>query len=162
MADFKIIETQEEFDKAIQKRLEQKDREIAERYKGYLSPDDVKKLKDGYEEQIAKTNGDLETLTGKIKLHDKEVQELTQRAVTAETAMTKGRIATEYGIPLELSGRLVGETEDDLKKDAETFASYMGGTKTAPPMFSREPAGKADSTGQALATVLSQLNEQFK
>lgn len=162
MADFKPIETQEEFDKAIQKRLEQKDRELAERFKGYLSPDDVKKMKDGYEEQLKKASGDLETLTGKIQSHDKEVQELTQRAVKAETAMQKGRIATEYGIPLELSGRLIGETEEDLKKDAETFASFMGGTKTAPPMFSHEPSGKVDTTGQALANVLSQINEQFK
>ena len=31
MADFKVIETQEDFDKMIQKRLEQKEREVAER-----------------------------------------------------------------------------------------------------------------------------------
>lgn len=162
MADFKTIETQEEFDRAIQKRLEQKDREAQERYKGYLSPDDVNKLKAGYEEQLKKANSDLETLTGKVQAHDKEVQELTQRAVKAESAMRKGRIATEYGIPLELSDRLIGENEEDLKKDAETFASFMGGTKTAPPLFTHEPAGKADPTTSALVSVLSQLNDQFK
>ena len=33
MSDFKVIETQEDFDKAIQKRLAQKDRELEEQYK---------------------------------------------------------------------------------------------------------------------------------
>ena len=37
MSEFKAIETQEEFDKAIKARLAQKDRELADQYKDYQS-----------------------------------------------------------------------------------------------------------------------------
>ena len=43
--EFTPITTQEEFDKAIQKRLAQKEREMTESFKEYMSPDDVKTLK---------------------------------------------------------------------------------------------------------------------
>ena len=52
MADFKPIETQEDFDKMIQKRLEQKEREVLERFKDYSSPDDVAALKADFEKKI--------------------------------------------------------------------------------------------------------------
>jgi hypothetical protein len=52
MADFKPIETQEDFDKIIQKRLEQKEREVLERFKDYSSPDDVAALKADFEKKI--------------------------------------------------------------------------------------------------------------
>ena len=52
MADFKVIETQEDFDKAIQKRLDQKDRELAEKYKDYLAPEDVAKLTAEHEKAV--------------------------------------------------------------------------------------------------------------
>ncbi len=37
----------------------------------------------------------------------------------------KYRIANENGIPLELASKLTGETEEDLKKDAETLSSFI-------------------------------------
>lgn len=37
----------------------------------------------------------------------------------------KYRIANENGIPLELASKLSGETEEDLKKDAETLSSFI-------------------------------------
>ena len=47
--NFKVIETQEELDKIIKSRLAQKDREIAESYKDYLSPEKAEALKADYE-----------------------------------------------------------------------------------------------------------------
>ena len=45
MGDFIPIQTQEEFDKAIKARLAQKDRELEERFKDYLSPEKAAELK---------------------------------------------------------------------------------------------------------------------
>ena len=62
MAEFKVIETQEEFDSAIQKRLAHKEREVSERFKGYLSPDDVKALTADYDGKLSKAQTDLEAM----------------------------------------------------------------------------------------------------
>ena len=52
MSDFTPIQTQEEFDKAIRGRLAQKDRELEEKYKDYLSPDKVSSLREDYEKKL--------------------------------------------------------------------------------------------------------------
>lgn len=161
MAEFKAIETQEEFDNAIRKRLEQKEREVSERFKGYLSPDDVKALTADYDGKLSKAQTDLEAMTAKLAGHDQEVADLTARAVKAETSLLKGKVANAHGIPLELAGRLVGDTEEEIAKDAETFASFMA-PKSAPPLRANDPGGhyaKADAKDVALMSVLSQLTQ---
>ena len=52
MSEFTPITTQEEFDKAIQKRLAQKEREVTENFKEYMSPDNVKELRAEFERKI--------------------------------------------------------------------------------------------------------------
>lgn len=41
-------------------------------------------------------------------------------------------IANENGIPLELASKLTGETEEDLKKDAETLSYFITKKQTLP------------------------------
>ena len=71
MGDFKTIETQEEFDKMIQKRLEQKEREVSERFKDYLSPEEVAKIRSEYDGKIKVANDSLkaerDAITRQIK-----------------------------------------------------------------------------------------------
>ena len=148
MSDFKVIETQEDFDAAIQKRLAQKEREVTARFDGYMSPDDVKALKDGYEKTIAEN-------AGKIKDHDKTVADLTERATKAEKALLRQSIAASHGIPAELADRLVGDSKEDLEKDADALAAFIA-SKAAPPMRSTEPA-ITDSKSASLAKFAAGL-----
>lgn len=37
------------------------------------------------------------------------------------------KVAMENGIPYELAGKLSGETEDEMKKDAEAFSKFLKG-----------------------------------
>lgn len=158
MSEFKVIETQEEFDRIIQKRLAQKEAEVSKKYEGYLSPDDIQKLKADYDGKLAQAQADLEAMTTKVAAHDQEVADLTARAVKAETSLLKGEVANKHGIPLELAGRLIGDTKEDLEKDAESFASYMG-PKAAPPLRSNDPANQSTGLDGAYAAVLSQLTQ---
>ena len=162
--EFKVIETQEDFDKAIQKRLARADREMQEKYQDYLAPDKVEELKQEYEKKIQKAEEDLNAANEKIAGHDQIVADLTTRATTAENKLLKGRIANDAGIPLELAARLVGNNEEELKKDAEQLASYLV-PKAAPPLRSSDPAGGATGTqakiNSDMATMLSQINQQF-
>lgn len=120
MADFTPITTQEEFDKAIQERLSRKDRELADKYKDYLSPNQQEKLRKEYEEKLTKAAEDLKAIQDKQKEHDQTVSDLTKRAQTAENSLLKNQIAYEHKLPLELATRLVGDNKADLEKDAET------------------------------------------
>lgn len=155
--EFKIIETQEDFDKAIQKRLAQKDKEQAEKYKDYLSPDGVASLKGEYDKKLQELNDALAKANEKIAGNDKVVSELTTRATTAESDLLKSRIAHESGVPFELAGRLVGSNEEELKADAEKFASFLG-PKSAPPLHSTDPG--SNKSGD-MAAMLNQINQQF-
>ena len=148
MADFTAITTQEEFDKAIKKRLEQKDRELAEKYRDYLAPDKVDALKADYDKKLADASAALKTATEKIAGHEKETADLLSRATTAETALLKGKVASKHKIPLELAERLVGDTEEALDADARAFAGLMQPT-SAPPIHSNDPAPGGDPADAA-------------
>lgn len=160
MSDFTPIETQEDFDKAIQKRLAQKDRELAEQYKDYLSPDKANALKDEYEKKLADINESLTKANETIKSHDQIVSELTTRATKAEADLLKSRIAHESGVPFELAGRLVGSNEEELKADAQQFASFLA-PRQAPPLSTGE-TGSGNNANAGLAKMLKDINAQFQ
>ena len=156
--EFKVIETQEDFDKAIQKRLAQKDKEQAEKYKDYLSPDDVTLLKDEYEKQLKELNDMLAQAKEKIAGNDQIVADLTNRAKTAEGDLLKSRIAHESGVPYELANRLVGNNEEELRADAEKLAPFLS-PKAAPPLHTADPNSNGNG---GLANMLNQINQQFQ
>lgn len=170
MADFKVIETQEDFDKAIQKRLEQKDREVAEKFKGWISPDDANALKAEHDKALQEMQAKLAKAEETAGTHDTQIQELTQRAAQAESALLKSRIAHETGVPIELADRLVGATAEEIKADAEKIAGYLA-PKNAPPLRSTEPSQAFMMTGNpendsrqaaqaAMMSILPQLAQQ--
>lgn len=128
MSEFKEIKTQEEFEQRLAERLSQKERSVRKEYEDYFSPDDVKKIKEDYQGQIDTLSGDKVTLETQIK-------DYKEKAVKYETDSVKTRIAAEMGIPFELIDRLKGETEDDLRKDAELLSSY---SKVVPPLANTE------------------------
>jgi len=167
---FTPIETQEDFDAAIKKRLEQKERELKDLYKGYLSPEAVEELRKELEGKNADKISDLtDKLTKaqeKAATVDETVRALTARATSAEKSLLKQKVAHSKGIALELAERLIGDTEEELTADAENFAAYMA-PHTAPPMRSTEtPFGAFTSSGskgaandEAYMALLGQLSQ---
>lgn len=161
MSEFKTIETQEELDKIIKKRLEQKDREVAEQYKDYLSPDDAKAMKADYEKQIEDAKKLVTEAQEKLKTYDDTVSQLTKRAETAEVSLLKNKVAIENNVPIKLASRLVGTTEEELKADAQSFMEGLG-TRTSggsePPLHIGGTMPKSANTyDAAMAGFVSQL-----
>ena len=68
---------------------------------------------------------DFEGFEGKLAEKDNLIKDY-------EVKNLKYRIANENGIPLELASKLTGETEEDLKKDAETLSSFITKKQTLP------------------------------
>lgn len=157
MSDFTPIQTQEEFDKAIKGRLAQKDREAEEKYKDYLSPDKVSELKADYEKKLEEAKKAAKEAADKASGFDKTVAELTTRAEKAENSLLKTNIAYSHKLPLELAGRLVGTTEEELTKDAESLAALVKPAGT-PPLYSNDPNHAAKSAvDQAMLGLLNQM-----
>ena len=67
------------------------------------------------------------------------------------------RIAFEVGLPFELSEKLSGETEEEIRADAEKLAGYVNSAKKPSPKFSSEIPPN-DSQKTALLSMLRKLN----
>ena len=140
--EFKVIETQEAFDAAIKSRLERNTKsvtdtvtkEITQKYEGYISPDEAKKSADkiaDLEKQLADGKATIDALTAKNSAY--------------EINSAKMKIALAAGLPAELSERLNGTNEEELKKDAEALAALM---KPA-----HQPKSRSTEDGSGLSGV---------
>lgn len=133
MEEFKAITTQEAFDAAIKERLERNTRsvtdEVKKQFEGYQSPDDAKKAAD----QIA-------ALTQQLADQKQTAADLTAKVHAHEINSTKLKIAHETGIPYELAQRLSGETEEDIRKDAETLSRFTAHGQPTPDFSPEQPA----------------------
>ena len=138
--EFKAIESQEELDRIIGERLT-RDREARQKEfkEKYGDPDEMLKANKTLEEELGKLNAQLKEQTEKYADFDSQIAEMQNKVKNYETASVKQRIAHEYGVPFEMAGRLTGETEEEIRSDAQTIAKYLK-QKDAPPLKSTEPA----------------------
>lgn len=111
MAEFKAINTQEEFDAAIKDRLARAEAAVRKQYEGYKSPDDVQKELDKYKD-FEKQVSDLKTENGKLKV-----------AGWKQAALAKHKLPADY---LEF---IQGEDEKAIDASAEKLAKLAGGSK---------------------------------
>lgn len=162
--NFKVIETQEELDKIIKSRLAQKDREVAESYKDYLSPEKAEALKADYEKKLEEANKNLKDAQDKLKTFDSTVSELKKRAETAEVSLMKNKVAIENKLPIELADRLIGANEEELKADAEKLSGILKPTSAPPIHISNPTSGASTGTGNidaGMAELVAQINAQM-
>lgn len=153
MADFKIIETQEQLDAIIGDRLK-RDREArAKEYEGYTSAEDLKKIKDGYEETISQLRASEKTNAEKYADFDKKLAEKDKMIKRYETDSAKTKIVSELGLNLQAAGFVTGETEDEIRKSAEALKKLIGNPLT--PLRSQEQNPDKNS---GLRTMLNNLN----
>ena len=107
--------------------------------------------------------GDVEDLQGKITTHegtiaarDKTIADLQKQVKGYETTALKQKIAKEKGIPMDFAARLSGETEADIKADADAMAGMLKAVKGPAPLF--EPGGKdPDAKTVGMTTMLNEL-----
>lgn len=132
MAEFTPINTQAEFDAAIAERLSRQEKSLAAKYEGYMTSEDAASLKAGYEKTIADLKGEIETAKGAKEASEKQLTDALSKIKGYESDSVKTRIALEMGIPYGMASRLRGETEEDIRKDAETFLSLMPKGAAAP------------------------------
>lgn len=159
MEEFKAITTQEEFDERIRERLKRQEESISKKYEGFMSAGDVEKLKGDYDRQIADLNSAVKAAADKAATYDKDIADRDAKIKSYETSVLKTKIAHEVGIPYELAGRLSGESEEDLRKDAEGLSKLMNKSHEVPPMQSTEP-GEISGTNDSLKKIVQSLRKE--
>ena len=142
MAEFTPITTQEEFNSRISQRLEEA--RNAERQK-YADYETVKK--------------DLETAKEDAQKKDKTITDLQEQLKGSRAELAKTRIALEKGLPIEMSARLTGETEEEIRKDAEMLSALFTRQKDPAPLRDPEP-GAGGGKDSALRALLADIKNQ--
>lgn len=132
MSDFKVIETQEQLDAIVKDRLERAEKKAEEKYAGYLSPEEVEAKISDLNKQVEELSNSLTSAGDKAKTDAEAIAGLEAKIKNYETASVKSRIAHEVGIPYELANKLSGETEEDIRKDAENLKPFVTKHQTAP------------------------------
>lgn len=117
--EFKAITTQEEFNAAIKDRIARAESKVRDEYKDYVKPDT-------YKDYIApdKYNEDLQAEQDKTAAAEKDRDTYKTQVENLQTEALRTKVALESGIPLSLADRLKGTTEEELKKDAESFKMF--------------------------------------
>lgn len=72
----------------------------------------------GPDDDVKKT---LNELKAQLKAEQKAREEAAAKAAAAERQALRLKVAADLGLPPALAGRLQGETEDELRADAETL-----------------------------------------
>lgn len=105
---------------------------------------------------VAGLQGQITTLTGERDAHAATIAQLQGQIKGYETNALKQKIAGEKGIPLEFASRLAGETEADIKADADKMAGYLRAFKGAAPLA--EPGQPTENNSRArLRTMLGKM-----
>lgn len=117
MSDFTPITTQEELNKIVSERVNA----TKERFKDWVSPDDLEKIRKEYDKQIADLTSASEASAKKYADYDKELADRDAKIKGFETNALKNRIAHETGLQYGAAEFLQGEDEESIKKSAEAL-----------------------------------------
>lgn len=160
MGDFTPINTQEEFDAAIKSRIEQAKRSEkeaqAKNYEGWTSPDDLAKIKAEYDEKIKGFETSQNDSAAKLAQYEKDIAERDTKIKGYESSNLKSKIAHEMGIPYELAGRLTGDDETAIRKDAESLSKIIKSNTHHAPAADKENKGDGDDDRTSLFKELAQ------
>ena len=154
MADFTVIETQEQFDAAIKDRLNREKSKFAEQLAGY---DETKAQLDEANKKITDLTDALTAANEKISGFDEQIKERDTKIATYATRAAKTQIAHEMGLSFDAIDFLQGDDEDEIRKSAESLKNLVGAQKVAP-LANNEPVN-LDPQEAAFRGMLSDLKK---
>ena len=155
MADFTVIETQEQFDAAIKDRLGREKAKFAEQLAGY---DETKAKLSDAEKQIADLTEALTAANEKVSGFNEQIAERDKKIADYATRAAKTQIAHEMGLSFDAIDFLKGETEDDIRKSAESLKNLVGVQKVAP--LASNDGASLDPKEAALRGMLQDLKNK--
>lgn len=154
---FEVIETQEQLDKVIGARIERAKEAAKAEFQSKLDELDTltTKLKEK-ESKITSLTDELETAKAAKTANEAKIADLTAKVQKYEADSVKTRIAQEFGLDAGLANRLTGETEEDIRKDAEALKGIVGSTSVQRINYNPESTAK-DEENAALKNMLQAM-----
>ena len=120
-----------------------------------LEKNELKNQVSNSEQKIADLEASFQSTNEKYANYDQNIEGLTSELNTYKTQSLKMSIASKAGLPLDLATRLSGDTEEEIKADAEKLASFV--SKPAPlPLKATEPGN--DDKLSPYKNMLENLN----
>ena len=153
MSEFKVIETQEQFDAAISERLKRDREAYARKFEGWISPDDLEKIKKDHESKV-KALEDAAAATEK-KLAEKDAE--IKKGESYRTDLEKTRIALAAGLRIDYADRLRGSNAEEWKADAEALAKDFAVAHYSAPIGSNEPTQTDNSSMASWKSLANSL-----
>ena len=104
---FQPINTQEEFDAAVQARIQQE----AAKYADY--------------NDLKVKAGKYDALADKNRTPEQRIQDAEKNLAAANLANLRVKAAISHKLPIELADRISGNTESEINSDAEKLANFF-------------------------------------
>ena len=154
---FEVIETQEQLDKVIGARIERAKEAAKAEFQSKLDELDTLTTKlEEKESKITSLSEELETAKAAKTANEAKIADLTAKVQKYEADSVKTRIAQEFGLDAGLANRLTGETEEDIRKDAEALKGIVGSTSVQRINYNPESTAK-DEENAALKNMLQAM-----
>lgn len=154
MADFKVINSQEELDRIIQERLNRQKESIEAKFADY---DQLKTEKEKLASEVVGLKSAVEDYDTKSKTYEETLADLNSKVSNYETENLRTKIAIKNGLPLDLVNRLMGEDEATIDADAQKLAAYIKTGEQIAPLKNTEP-NLGDGKDGAYKNLLNNLN----
>ena len=156
MAEFKVIESQEDFDARIKERIERAEKKARDEFKEWASPDAVQKLKEEHAKEIESLNAKYAEELQKYEGYDEKFKQYTGRIHELETTQLKTRIANEKRLPFDAIEFLTGDDEESISASADKLSKLSAHSRqTGFVRNTEEPVG--DSREQAYRELARKL-----
>ena len=152
--EFKPINTQEELDAILKERLTRKEESVKKEFADY---EELKKKVGELESANQKLGQSATESASKLTEYEKQIAEKDLKIKGYEADSVKSRIALEVGLPFEMANRLKGETEEDIRKDAELLFKAIGASKLVAPLANTEVT--LDEKTQALKDMVANIKK---
>lgn len=149
MSDFKVIDSQEDFDLRIKDRLQRKEEQVRNEYEEI-----IENLK-AENASLKSENSELMSNVEKAKEKDTEIENLRGQIQGYEKSELRRKVALDNNIPYKLAERIKGDTEEDMIEDAKNLSTYFGEREIVPPL--RNPEGDSGENS-ALKDLLDGLD----
>lgn len=153
MADFKEITTQEEFDERIKQRIERAEKKVREEFANFISPDDMKAIKESHANEIEKLKASHAEALKKYEGYDEKFTAQATRIHELETSALKTKIAMAKKLPMDAVDFLQGDDEKSITESADRLSKLSAPTNVG---FTRNTESGTDVSSDAYYRELAQ------
>jgi len=108
--------------------------------------EELKKEKTTLEKEVTQLRNTLSTKENEFSSYENNLNEVKSELEKYKVKDLKTSIAVQAGIPIDLAERLAGETEEEIKADAEKLSGFVNTGNPILPLKDTEPEDVDEGT----------------